>query len=88
MTYKELHDLIPEVVGTNSHQLVKAEQHAYALREAADNDNDRMEADKLFSMIDNRREQLQRMMKGIQNSIHQMALLSHSTEGFEVPEEE
>ena len=84
MTFKELHDLIPKVVADNMGQIADAERYANELFDAAVEGADIQSATELLQLIENRKHQIEKIEKGIQNSIHQLAIFAHAQQGFDV----
>jgi hypothetical protein len=83
MTYRELYDLVPQVVAGNMGELDRALEHCQNLLLAAESEEDREGAREVTRRVQLRREELEKRAKGVQGLIVQMALGAHSTEGFE-----
>jgi hypothetical protein len=83
MTFKHLHDLIPKVVASNMGQIKDAERYATSLLEVAESPEDIESGKELLVLIENRKHQIEKFEKGIQNSIHQLAIFAHAQQGFD-----
>jgi hypothetical protein len=81
MTLKEYHDLLPQVVADNMGNLKGAEDFAKQLVDNADEEK-LFEAQQVVGMVAERMAQVDRMVSGLQNTIHQLALALHSNDGF------
>lgn len=83
MTLKELHDSIPAIVAENMGEIDKAESYAQNLLTAADNEVDREGSREVIRLVQARREQIGKLVRGCQNTVHQIAVFAHKGQDFE-----
>lgn len=87
MTYKDLYDLVPQVVAENMTAINDAIAYVENIHAVADDDIHRQEAEKLIERISTQRYQLYRIGGNIQKSIYQMAMMAKMVDGFPPVEE-
>lgn len=82
MTYKELYDLIPQVVADNYGPLQDALQYAQKLLDAATDEPEIRECQNLIDVVNTRIDKLAGEVDMLQKRIQQIAYLAHANQGF------
>jgi uncharacterized membrane protein YccC len=82
MTFKELHDLIPQVVADNLGPLNDALEYAQKLHDAAVEEQDIRECQNLIDVVNTRIDKLAGEGDMLQKRIQQIAYLAHANQGF------